>query len=246
MSCQSVQERISWFLDRPMPDAERELLSAHLESCPSCSAYLYSIENVRTALRNLGKPSVPAGLVTQLRVIASHERSRNIARSSLSARLRDWNESIGLFVDNLMRPWAVPVTGGLLSALILFGMLVPKLSFHHNFTDDLQLSMFSDPDGRLVQSLPADGAPTWLLTTDSPRLESVNAVVSGDETVLELTIDETGRVVDYSVNRGHQLTPEMVDIILFSRFTPASFNGRSTWGKKLVVFHSHRRRNVRG
>lgn len=245
MSCQSVQERISWFLDGRLAAAEREVLSAHLKLCPACAAYRHALENVRGALRSMDQPPVPAALATQLRVLASHEQVRRLSRASLSARLRHWGDSAGLLFDNLMRPLALPFAGGLLSALLLFGMLVPKLSFHHNFTDDLQLSMSSDPGGWLVESLPADGAPTWLLTADSPRLESANAEVSGEDTVLELIIDETGRVADYSVNRG-ELTPEMQNIILFSRFTPATLNGRSTWGKALIVFHTPRRRNVRG
>jgi hypothetical protein len=78
-------------------------------------------------------------------------------------------------------------------------------------------------------------------------LESADAADSGNDTVLELVIDETGRVADYSVSHG-QLTPEMQSIILLSRFTPATLNGRNTWGKKFVRFPTHvrARRNVRG
>jgi len=245
MGCERVQERISWFLDRRLAAAEREEVSAHLKSCPSCSAHLHSVESVRAALRGLGQPLIPATLATRLRVLASHERARRLERATLSARLQHWADAASLLFENLMRPLAVPFAGGILSALLLFGMLVPKLSFHHNFSDDLQLSMSSDPGGRLVESLPADGAPTWLLTADSPRLESPNAVVSGEDAVLELIIDETGRVADYSISRG-ELTPEIWSIIMFSRFTPATQNGRSTWGKVLVVFPRRARRHVRG
>ena len=179
----------------------------------------------------------------ELRVLASHERLRQLPRVNLPARLRYWGERAELLFQNLMRPMAVPLAGGVLSALLLFGMLVPSLIFRHNLGDDLQLATSSDPEGRLVESLPADGSPTWLWKEDSPRLESANAVNTRDETVLVLTIDETGRVANYSVSRG-QLTPEMQDIILFSRFTPATFNGKTTWGKVNILFH--RRRGVRG
>lgn len=250
MSCQTVQERISGFLDQRLVDAEQEDVRMHLRSCPACSAQLQALQDVRAALRQMNRVPVPGALALQLRVLASHERLRQLARANLPSRLRYWNDRIELWFDNLMRPVALPLAGGLLSALILFGMLVPNLSFRHNFRDDLQLSMSSDPGGRLVESLPADGSPTWLWTRDSPRLESVSALASASDglssasdTVLELTIDDTGRVADYSVSHG-QLTPEMQDIIMFSRFTPATFQGKRTWGKMCVVFH--RQRNVRG
>ena len=250
MSCQSVQDRLSWFLDRALAQQERENVAAHLAACPACSARLQAFENMRAIMRQMHNAPVPAALAMRLRVLASHERQRRLSRRSLVARLRGCRERADLLFDNLMRPMALPFAGGLLSALLLFGMLVPNLSFRHNFRDDLQLSMWSEPEGRLVESLPADGSPTWLWSADSPepRLESAGAAASSDDTVLELTIDETGRVADYSVSSG-QLTPEMQSIILFSRFTPATFNGRSTWGKKLVKFPSHsrrHRRNVRG
>lgn len=247
MGCERVQERISWFLDHRLAAAEREEVSAHLKSCPSCSAHLQSIESVRAALRGLNQPPVPVALVTRLRVLASHERERQLARASFSTRLRHWADSASLLFDNLMRPLAVPLAGGILSALLLFGMLVPNLSFHHNFTDDQQLWASSAPGGRLVESLPGYGAPTWFWTGNSPEpwLDSSNPVVDGDDTVLELTIDATGRVSDYSVSRG-QLTPEMQSIILFSRFTPATQYGRPTSGKASIVFHIRARRHVRG
>ncbi|HEY1241518.1 MAG TPA: zf-HC2 domain-containing protein [Bryobacteraceae bacterium] len=247
MGCERVQERISWFLDRRLAAAEREEVSAHLKSCPSCSAHLYSLENVRAALQGLNHPPVPAALAIRLRVLASHERERQLARASFSARLRHWADSTSLLFDNLMRPLAVPFAGGILTALLLFGMLVPNLSFHHNFADDQQLWTTSAPGGRLVESLPGDGAPTWFWTGNSPEpwLDSTTPVVSGDDTVLELTIDATGRVSDYSVSRG-QLTPEMQSIILFSWFTPATQYGRPTSGKASIVFHARARRHVRG
>ena len=247
MSCQSVQDRLSWFLDRILTDEEREKIAAHLASCAACSARHQSLEKMRAALRRMDNPTVSAALATRLRVLASHERQRQLARSSLVAWLRHAAGNAELSFDNLMRPMALPFAGGLLSALLLFGMLVPNLSFRHNFADDLQLAVSgaSAPDGRLVESLPADGAPTWIWTGASVRLDPGDDTGDGDDTILELDIDETGRVSDYSV-QGGQLTPEMATLILFSRFTPATLNGRAISGKTRVVFHTHRHRNVRG
>jgi Putative zinc-finger len=249
MSCQSVQYRLSDFLDCLLTDQERENVAAHLASCPPCSARFQSLEKARATLRRMRSTPVPAALAMKLRVLASHERQRQLSHASFAAWLGYCRDRVSLQFDNLMRPMALPFAGGLLSALLLFGMLVPNLSFVHNVGNDQLLVTYTEPEGRLVESLPADGAPTWFWTSNSPEptLESADAVDSGDGVVLELIIDETGRVADYSVSHG-QLTAEMQSIILLSRFTPATLNGRNTWGKKLVRFPTHirARRNVRG
>ena len=46
---------------------------------------------------------------------------------------------------------------------------------------------------------------------------------------MNLVIDESGKVVDWTVVRGH-LTEEITSIILFSRFQPATDLGRTTSG----------------
>ena len=249
MSCHSVQNRLSDLLDCQLADQERENVTGHLASCPACRARFLSLEKARAAMRRMRSTPVPAALAMKLRVLASHERQRQLSRASFGAWLHYCRDRVSLQFDNLMRPMALPFAGGLLSALLLFGMLVPNLSFVHNVTNDLLLVTYTEPEGRLVESLPADGAPTWFWTGNSPEptLESADATDAGNDTVLELVIDETGRVADYAVSRG-QLTAEMQSIILLSRFTPATLNGRNTWGKKLVRFPSHprARRNVRG
>src|ERR1035441_1634941 len=58
--------------------------------------------------------------------------------------------------DNLMRPFAVPVTGGVMSALLMFSLLVPSLSFPYNHSYEPPLAVagtdvqWGDPDGKIV------------------------------------------------------------------------------------------------
>jgi hypothetical protein len=231
MSCENFEERISSHLDGLLEAGEREGLLAHLEACRDCGARLKSLAELRARLRRLEEPRVPRALAVRLRVLASHEHARHVARATWSARIANWKAAIRLNFENLMRPVALPVAGGVLSALLLFGGLVPTLIFRHQ-TDDSPLS-FTDPDGTVVN---------W--TGDRPRLEPVGAEVPRDENVLELTIDDEGLIVDYAVRQG-QLTPEMLSFIRFSHFTPAMFFGKPTWGKKLVVF-PRQRRSARG
>ena len=73
------------------------------------------------ALRALPIRMPPAGLTTSLRVIASRERQRRAASSGFRGLLGRWE----LFAKNLMRPLALPLAGGVFSAVGLFSLLIP-------------------------------------------------------------------------------------------------------------------------
>jgi hypothetical protein len=235
MSCENVQERISLLLDCNLPAAEREYVLAHLDACGKCGERFETMQSMRASLRDMAQPRVPATLATQLRVLASHERARRIARKNLSSRVAHWVTATRLAFDNMMRPFAVPVTGGLMSSLVMFSLLVPSLSFPHNHSYEPPLAVaetdvqWGDPDGKIV------GA-----TADHARLLPGSAVIYGNEVSLTLLIDERGRVQDYYLSGG-ELTEEMTSLILLSQFTPATVNGQPTWGLKQVVFSGGRR-----
>jgi hypothetical protein len=231
MSCENVQERISLLLDCKLPAGEREHVLAHINSCRQCGSRFESMQYMRSSLRNLARPKVPPVLAAQLRVLASHERARQVSRRNFAARLQHSISLIRLSFDNMMRPFAVPFTGGLLSALVLFSLLVPSLSFRHNFGDEPPTEAVTSPDGRIVDPI------------SYVRLEPVNGSIASDETVLELVIDPTGRVHDFSVSRG-KITQDMASVILLSQFTPATILGQPTWGKVKLVYR-HYGRSVR-
>jgi len=235
MSCENVQERISLLLDSKLAAGEREHVLAHLGTCSKCAGQYESMQYLRTRLGELSQPRVPAALATKLRVMASHECARQVARKSFGSRVAGWVTSTRLAFDNLMRPFAVPVTGGVLSAFVMFSLLVPSLSFPHSTSDDPPLEnlispiQFGDPDGKIVDS--AHGV-----------LESGSAVIYDNEVALTLLVDERGKVQDFYLSSG-KLTDEMKSLILLSQFTPATVNGQPTWGLKQIVFSKKRLRS---
>jgi anti-sigma factor (TIGR02949 family) len=230
MSCDHVHDLISSFLDGAVPAEEREMMSAHFRSCRECGARLEFEQNLRSALRTMDHAPVPAALSANLRVLASHERARQQSRVSFPARVKAWRSYARLAFDNMMRPFAVPVAGGVLSALIAFGTLVPTLTFQHAFADQ---SLFTDPDGEVV----ALGSNGYLAqsVTDIPRIvRGDDADIPADANVVDLVIDENGRVSDWSLARG-QLTPDLQSIIMFSQFKPATYLGLPTWGRVKAI-----------
>ena len=230
MSCDNVQERISSFVDGCLPEAERENVSAHLASCRDCSSLLKSHEAVRRAVRQMNRPPVPPALTARLRVIASHEQARQRARATWPARVQYWSDRLSLSFNNLMRPLAFPFAGGLISSLIIFGLVIPSLTFQHALADRV---LFTYPDGQVValapngRYLPAESEnPPWIERADAFMPEAAN--------VVDLTIDQSGRVCDWTVERG-ELTPDLTSIIMFGQFSPATNMGVPTSGKVRAV-----------
>ena len=150
MSCENVQELISLFVDGRMPEAERDSVLAHTGVCRDCATHLAALETNRATMRRMAQAPMPAALATRLSVLASHERERQLGRVSVSERLRRIAAKIDLTVDNLMRPVALPVTGGVLTTLLAFGLIMPSLSFSHpnggyDFSTAPQGSLVANP-----------------------------------------------------------------------------------------------------
>jgi hypothetical protein len=213
MSCVNVQSLISELLDRRLAGEKREDVLQHLAGCRACSSKMDSMAEVRAAMRRLGSAPVPPRLATQLRIAASRERLRVISRGTFGMRWRYWLELARLTLDNLMRPLALPFAGGVLSAFVLFSSLVPTFAIQRNYVNDVPIALFTDPTLEDLGHY-----------HDTP-----------DETTLELTVDERGRVTGFNVPQG-KLTPEMLNDLLFYRFAPATAFGFPTWGKVTVTF----------
>jgi hypothetical protein len=233
MSCENVRELISLLLDRKLSAGERESVLEHIETCRKCASRLESMQNLRAALRRLNQPPMPVDLTAQLRVLASHERTRQLARMTLAARWQEFSSTLHLWFDNLMRPLAVPAAGGLLSAMVLFSLLVPSLSFSHNFSDQAFLTY---PDGEVI-ALSSNGTYVPASYGEILTIMPANMDSSDYANVVWLTVNENGKVVDYSIERGN-LTPDLQSIILFSQFTPATVLGLPTSGRVRVAQRS--------
>ena len=226
MSCQITPELISSLLDHKLAVEERENALAHVDSCKTCSVQFNATLKVRMALRKMDAAPVPADLTHRLRVLASHELMRRRARVSMTARIESWMSRMKLRFDNIMRPVAMPFASGALSALILFSLLTPHFSYSRDLGFDPSTDLATTPDGLVVGGY-----------GEIPRLKTVGDASSTDGTVVELYVDRNGKVQDWRVIRG-ELTYDVKNIILFSRFTPATYFGRPVAGKILVTVSS--------
>lgn len=122
-----------------------------------------------------------------------------------------------------MRPVALPMAGGLISALLMFAALIPSVTHAHSSTLEPPSPVFTDPDGQMV----GEGV--------FPKLERAIGPAMNGKVVVLLDIDDHGHVQNYTVTQG-AITPEVQNLILFSQFTPATMFGKPTKGQIRVVF----------
>jgi hypothetical protein len=227
MSCEKVRPLIASLIDRQLQAGvgveAREEAMAHLAACRACEVEFEVAQSQRVALRSLAAVALPAKLAANLRVMASHERARQLTRITWRARLQAMRDLFTLQFENMMKPVALPVAGGLISAMLMFGVLIPSVSYARIKAIEPPSPVFTEPDGQVV----GEG--------EFPQLKSANQPGLNGRVVVLLIIDDRGRVQNYRVMKG-AMTPELKNFILFSIFTPATMFGMPTWGEVQAVF----------
>jgi hypothetical protein len=226
LGCEEVRRKCRGFHRGQISEPEREQVLVHMEECPACAEMTLSVRELRRAVQALPVRTPPADLNLRLRVVASREAARQRAAGSwwklAGACASDWR----LWANNLMRPLAIPTAGGFVSALLLFGILAPN---------------FQVP-GNVVSA--NDDVPTGLYTEASVK-RFMPVGFEGDDVVVELTIDDQGRMVDYSLPELQQRTSRAMrksleNRLLLMEFNPATSFGQPTAGKVRVYFRSSR------
>ncbi len=169
-------------------------------------------------LRTLPKLNPPRELTDRLMVMASKEALRRRRRVSFRSWFDYCSETAGLLFNNLMRPYAVPFAGGLVSALVLFALIAPTLQVKRQVTDDAP-SPFS---------------------TEASLESSFSFNLTDEDIVVDVQIDEQGRVTGYTIPRGQHwasspaLLRSLENTLLMTKFTPATFFGQPATGKTRI------------
>ena len=121
-SCHNVKLYSPEYVDGRLLPGDQYLISSHLSDCEACTAYFEQVSALRGTVRRLAASPIPQDLQTKLRVMASRERaSVEATRGSRWCAVWDkWRFRL----NALMRPLALPATGGLLSSILLFGTFI--------------------------------------------------------------------------------------------------------------------------
>ena len=215
----------SEYLDDRVLDDDRAEIEGHLGQCPGCVRHFEVRRRDRVNLKRLPVRMAPARLDSGLRIVVAQHRA-NVAESGF-----DWRDRFGLGFRNLMRPLAVPAMGGIVSAVVLFSMIMPNIAIHARpMTNDVPTGFFTDASAKY-------SAPMGLAES---------------ELVFDLVVASDGRVVAYTVVSGSEilmrdasLKRQIENKMLFTEFTPATFLGTPTSGRVRVQMKSENI-NIRG
>jgi hypothetical protein len=223
MQCWKVKSKVAAYLDNAVAEQEHREMRQHMSNCGDCARESERYQRIREALRSLPQRTVPPDLTLRLRLSAS--KARAAVASGASPRRRFFDR-LQLGLANLMRPLALPLAGGVCSAIFLFSALVP--TFISTYAANKQPGT-------------AD-VPTMLNT--EPMVKYMAPVAFGEaDAAVDLTIDEQGRVVNYAfVNASGPQTEELrrriENNLLFAEFWPATAFGHPIAGTIRVWFRS--------
>lgn len=216
MICTRAKSLLSRYLDGAISGAEMRAVNEHLAVCSACLRRFEMLKLTQSAVAGLGRKQPPPELALQIKLALSREAQRTPSRR--------W-QSVVVRVEHAFNAFMVPATAGVLSAVILFGLLLGL------FAVPAPLQAASDVD-----------LPMGFYTP--PALDSsmfgmtVNDTKPGSVTV-EATVDPNGRLQDYTVvssDGDQQLSPEIKNMLIFSTFRPAMSFGRPVTSKIMLVF----------
>jgi hypothetical protein len=216
MKCGDVKELFSPYLDGQVSGVEMHALSRHLNECPGCTREYSAMQRTQQLLTGLGPKKAPSDLALKLRVAISQQvaQARNPRYRGLLVR-----------IENALNAFMVPATAGLVSAVLIFGLL---------------LGFFALP-GQLSAS--SGDVPLMLYT--APQLEQTMfgtslGSVDDDSVVIEAYVDANGRVEDYRIlsqpDDALTMLPEVKKMLIFTTFRPALSMGRPTSGRAVISF----------
>ncbi|HUS18527.1 MAG TPA: zf-HC2 domain-containing protein [Terriglobales bacterium] len=211
-----MKSLLSPYLDGALNGAERQQVSAHMQTCVVCMAEYAALSRTQELMIGLGRKPAPPDLALQLRVALSQEMSMTWERR-LQRAMGRFEESINAFM--------LPATGGLVTALVMFGLLIG--------------GFMTLP--RAVAGAGTD-VPTSLYTP--PKLTSAPfadymVVQSDTPVVIEALVDSNGRLQDYRIIAGQDSTEirkQLDRSLIFTVFEPAMSFGQRAPGKVVLTF----------
>src|SRR5271156_4459261 len=186
MNCSEAARRLPGYLDGAIASKDHAVVREHLDSCGECRDVLESYRQHAGRLAKVEPVAPAAALAMGIRVQAAH------SVSPWDGVRRSWTRAFWGFQDIFGR-LAVPATGGILTALVVFVLIVQNI-------------LIGVPMGVVANDLP-------LNLVQPARLESlapfpVPGVVASEghpdsgELVLQATLNAQGEVVSYNILSG--------------------------------------------
>ena len=223
MNCNSAQRFLPGYLDGAIDSRQHSRVRHHLESCDSCRNLLESYRRLVVALARVEPVQAPANLATSIRVSAAK------ARSPWQLVRHIWARGAMVFED-VLEPLAVPATGGVVTALVVFALLIQNIlvgvPLGGVVPNDLPLNLVQPAR---LESLAPFPVPVVIATDDRPGSGLL---------LVEATLNAQGQVVSYKILSGpsDDASQRQLDqLMMFSRFRPQTNFGLPRDGGRVVL-----------
>jgi len=214
MKCSVAKRLMSPYVDGCVTRRQLAQMNEHVRACPECAAHFAAVERTQSLVNSLGRKVAPPDLALKLRVALSQE----IANSRRSR----W-EMLRVRWENVFNAVMVPATAGLITTLIIFGVLI-------SFLYPAQVRASND-------------VPTVLYTPaqlESTPFELSVGVTSAESLVVEAYVGPDGRVQDYRILSAPEdaktILPQLKNMLIFTTFQPATAFGQPTSGRVILTF----------
>jgi len=232
VNCRDAQRLLPGYLDGAVRSRDRATLRAHLDSCAECRKELSRYRLLASQLANVRPVEVPVDLVTQIRVRVSRERS------PWAFAIRIWSRAL-LISQNILEPLAVPATGGVLTAVVVFLLVVQSMLVGMPLgrvqADDLPLNLVQPAQLESLAPFPV------------PSSNVADGKLDTTPLLIEATLNAQGEVVVYKILSGPNdaaAQRQLDQVLLFSKFRPQIGFGRPMGGGRVLLSFSEVR--VRG
>src|SRR5579864_7543837 len=215
MNCSVAKGLMSSYLDGCVTRKQMAELDEHLRACIECARRFAAVERTQSLVNSLGRKSAPPDLALKLKVVLSQEIA-NGRRSRWEMLLVRW--------ENAFNAIMVPATAGLVTAMIIFGVLISFLYYP-------------------AQVRASNDVPTVLYTPaqlQSTPFDMTMGVTSADPLVVEAYVGPDGRVQDYRIlsapEDAEAILPQLKNMLIFTTFQPATAFGQPTSGRVILTF----------
>jgi len=225
MTCCEIRRQLPGYLDGAIRSGKHARVREHLDLCEECREELQRYRRLAVSLGQLESAAPPPDLAAKIRVRVYQERAARERTRRLFTRAR-------LVFENILEPLALPATGGVLTAVLVFALVAQNLVGGIPFgavPNDLPTSLFQP--ARLESLAPF---PVLGISINSER-------PGGAVLMIEATLDAQGDVVGYEILSGPDsvaVRQQLDQLLLFSRFRPQMDFGRPTAGGRVLLLFS--------
>lgn len=233
MKCTTVRSKLAGYLDDAVESqarsAERNEMRAHLESCAVCREELQRYRKLAVLLSRSPRALPPSELSVRIKVAAAQMNS-----SDTRTRWRGFRDRAEILLDNVFRPVSLPATGGIVSAVFVFlvvlQLMAPGITVQAN-PNDVPLSIMQPAELVTLSDSPGNWAPE----------QHDNELALPHALMVDVTVDANGQMMDYQIISGprtQEMQHELNQMLLFSRFNPMRSFGRPTAGGHVILSFS--------